>query len=192
MDPVSEALELARQAKLQKKVPFWGSRKKLRDLQMDQFKKNVAEGQLQKEAASLGRIAGVQDPAYAEALVRRHGGLEGALTAIPQDRVLRKLDRYVRSGYPPRGDRPVAFLSDVIRESYPRYTETYHMRDRVADALREYIRLSKEYKNDLEMLTRRLDQLTYMLSTSMDIPRMELTPLVHEIVPRAFLEPAFY
>jgi hypothetical protein len=192
MDPVTEALELARQAKIHKKIPFWGRGKKLKELQLEQFKKNVAEEQLKKQAASLERLTGLDNSAYAEALVRKHGGLEGALVSMPRDRVLNRVKNYVVSSPTPRMDKPVAFLTDVIRESYPRYTETYHMRDRVADALREYIRLSKEYKHDLETLTRKLDQLTYILSSSMNIPRIELSPLVHEVVPRAFLEPTFY
>ena len=192
MDPVTKALELAKQAKLQSVVPFWGRKKKLQDLQLDEFKRKIAGEQMQRDAKSLSRIANIDDPMYAESLIRKHGGLEGALSSLPKDKVLGKVEKRIQSGSKPKMDQSVAFLSDVIQESYPKYTETYHARNDVADAMREYIRLSKEYKHDLETLTRKLDQLVYIMSINMNIPHRELSPLVHEVVPRAFLEPRFY
>ena len=108
------------------------------------------------------------------------------------DGVLAELDRYTKSGQIPRGDRPVAFLDDVIRSSYPRDTETYQMSDKVADALREYVRLSKEYKEDLRLLNRRLETLIGILNRNMGIPKRQLRPLVETVIPLAIQDRRFY
>lgn len=195
-DPVEKAIRLSKEAKMHKKVPFLSlnTRKKLEELKMKEFKRETAEKELEQQAIELNRILDIDNIDYAKSLIKKHGSLSNAILAYRSNPVdlVDKLGNYVRTSPVPRMDKPTLFLNDVIRDAYPIYSETYNSSERVADALREYVRLSKEYKEDLEELISKLDRLTLMLSTSMNIPRHELRPLISTILPLAYQEPNFF
>lgn len=181
-DPVERAIRYIRESNL----PFLGRKKKKSDLVADS--NSMAAPVAPMTSATSPPIApqtvAPQTPSISVKKPR-------SISYIPEDETLGEISEYIQSMPKPRKSKSSKFLTEVIREAYPPHTAIHHHSDRVADALREYIRISREYRQDLEELLVRLDRLAMILSRELDLPYDHIRPLVHTVMPLAYPERRF-